>query len=87
MAEAIVTVTKKGQATIPKKMREKHGIGRKALVEDTMEGVLVKPLPSPSMERGSLRALLKGKSSKEIMGEIRSEESTKDEKILKGRAG
>src|SRR5579863_2190253 len=37
MAQAVVTVTKKGQATIPKKMRERHGIGRKALVEDTEE--------------------------------------------------
>ena len=86
MAEAIVTVTKKGQATIPKKMRERHGIGRKALVEDTEEGVLVKPLPSPSKERGSLRALFKGRSSKEIMHEIREEESTREEKIMKRRA-
>jgi bifunctional DNA-binding transcriptional regulator/antitoxin component of YhaV-PrlF toxin-antitoxin module len=80
MAEMVVTVTKKGQATIPKKMRERHRIGRKALVEDTEEGVLVKPLPSPEMERGSLRALFKGKSSKQIMDEVRREES-KTEKM------
>jgi antitoxin PrlF len=85
MAEVIVTVTKKGQATIPKKMRERHGIGRKALVEDTEMGVLVKALPTPSMERGSLRALFRGKSSREIMSEIRREESTRDERLLKGR--
>ena len=52
MAEAVVTVTKKGQATIPKSMRERHGFGRRALVEDTEEGALLEPLPSPSMERG-----------------------------------
>jgi bifunctional DNA-binding transcriptional regulator/antitoxin component of YhaV-PrlF toxin-antitoxin module len=85
MAEAIVTVTKKGQATIPKKMRERHGIGRKALMEDTEMGVLVKPLPSPAMERGSLRVLFRGRSSKEIMDEVRKEESTREEKFLKGR--
>ena len=82
MAEMVVTVTKKGQATIPKKMRERHGIGRKVLVEDTEEGVLLKPLPSPAMERGSLRALFKGKSSKAIMDEIRMEESRHERKML-----
>ena len=40
MSEAIVTVTKKGQATIPKIMRDKHKIGRKAFVIDTEQGVL-----------------------------------------------
>jgi AbrB family looped-hinge helix DNA binding protein len=85
MAEAVVTVTRKGQATIPKRMRERHGIGRKALVEDTDEGVLLKPLPSPSMERGSLRRLFKGRSSEEVMGEIRREEAARERKILKGR--
>jgi len=86
MAEVIVTVTRKGQATIPKRMRERHGIGRKALAEDTEEGVLLKPLPSPSMERGSLRSVFKGKSSKEIMQEVRKEESTREKAISTGRA-
>lgn len=83
MAEAVVSVTKKGQATIPKKMRERHRIGRKALVLDTKEGVLLKPLPSPPMERGSLRTLFKGRSSKEIMDEIRKEESNNARKNLR----
>jgi bifunctional DNA-binding transcriptional regulator/antitoxin component of YhaV-PrlF toxin-antitoxin module len=86
MAEAVVTVTKKGQATIPKKMRERHSIGRKALVEDTEEGVLLKPLPSPSMERGSLRTLFKGRRSGEIMDEVRGEESMYEEKVSRRRA-
>jgi len=86
MAEVVVTVTRKGQATIPKRMRERHGIGRKALVEDTEEGVLLKPLPSPSMERGSLRSVFEGKSSKEIMKEVRKEESTTEKGISTGRA-
>jgi len=85
MAEAVVTVTKKGKATIPKSMRERHGIGRKDLVEDTEEGVLLKSLPSPSMERGSLRSVLKGKSSKEIMDEVRRAESTREKVLSKGR--
>ena len=85
MAEAVVTVTKKGQATIPKRMRERHGIGRKALVEDTEEGVLLKPLPSPSMERGSLRSVLKGKSSKEVMEEMRKSEAAREKALSRGR--
>ena len=87
MAEAVVTVTKKGQATIPKSMRERHGIGRKALVEDTEEGVLLKPQPSPSMEKGSLRSILKGKSSREIMEEVRMAESTREKGLSRGRRG
>lgn len=74
MSQAIVTVTKKGQATIPKTMRDRHRIGRKALVVDTKEGVLVKPIPDPSMEKGSLKALFKGRSSKKIMSQVRHEE-------------
>jgi hypothetical protein len=38
MAGSVVTVIKKGQATIPKKLREKHRIGKKALAIDTEEG-------------------------------------------------
>ena len=85
MAKAVVSVTKKGQATIPKSMRERHGIGRKALVEDTEEGVLLKPLPSPSMEKGSLKSVMKGKSSKEIMEEVRKAESTREKGLSRGR--
>ena len=70
MSEAIVTVTKKGQATIPRIMRDKHKIGRKAFVIDTEQGVLLPSIPDPSMEKGSL----KGKTSRDIMNEIRQEE-------------
>lgn len=81
----VVTVTKKGQATIPKVMREKHKIGRKVLVIDTSQGVLLKPLPDPSMERGSLKREFKGKSSSEIMTEVRREESKLELRISKKR--
>ena len=78
----VVTVTKKGQPTIPKAMRERHKIGRKTLVIDTQRGVLVKAIPDPSEERGSLKGLF-GKSSKEIMSEIRAEESELEAKDSK----
>ena len=37
MEDSVSTVTEKGQATIPKALREKHGIGRKVLVVDTRQ--------------------------------------------------
>ena len=52
MSEAIVSVTKKGQATIPSKLRKKHGIGRKVLVVDTDAGVLLEARPRPSSREG-----------------------------------
>jgi bifunctional DNA-binding transcriptional regulator/antitoxin component of YhaV-PrlF toxin-antitoxin module len=43
--EEVVTVTKKGQATIPKSMRVKHRIGRKVLAVDVEQGVMLMSLP------------------------------------------
>lgn len=37
----IVSITKKGQATLPIKMRRKHGLKRKVLVIDTKDGLLM----------------------------------------------
>ena len=71
MAEAIVTVTKKGQATIPVHLRKKHKIGRRVLVVDTEAGVLMKPLPDPLMDRGSLRKLFDGMNSRDLIDEAR----------------
>jgi AbrB family looped-hinge helix DNA binding protein len=77
--ETIVTVTKKGQATIPKALRKKHRIGKKVLVIDTGEGVLIKPVQDPAMEKGSLKALFEGRTSRELVKEARLEEETKEE--------
>lgn len=87
MVATIVTVTKKGQATIPKKLRKKHRIGRKAIAVDTKEGVLLKPVPDPAEERGSLKELFRGKTSRELVEEARLEETRKERKLLKGGRG
>jgi len=71
MTEAIVTVTKKGQATIPIHLRRKHKIGRKVLVIDTEAGVLLKPVPDPLKEKGSLRKLFEDRSSRDLIDEAR----------------
>lgn len=82
----IVSVTKKGQATIPKRLRKKYGIKRKALVEEAERGIILKPLPSPDEDFGSLKSIFKGKSSRELLQEARKEESDKEKELVK-RAG
>lgn len=77
----MVTVTKKGQATIPKNLREKHKIGKKAFVIDTEAGVLFKPISDPLVEKGSLKTLFKGKTSKQLIKEARSEELKKEKRL------
>jgi AbrB family looped-hinge helix DNA binding protein len=81
----IVTVTSKGQATIPKEMREKHGVGKKVLVVDVEEGILLKPAPTPSKEQGSLKALFGKKSARQILAESRAEDRRREKELLERR--
>lgn len=81
MNRRIITITKKGQATIPLDLRKKLGFGTKALVEEAIGGVLFRPLPSVEDERGSLRNLYPGKSAREVLEEARAED-VRREKLL-----
>lgn len=81
--ENVVTVTKKGQATIPKKLRDKYGIKKKVLVMGTSEGVLLKPVPDPSDEKGSLQKLFRGKSARMLIEESREQEKNREKRFLK----
>ncbi|MBI2126251.1 MAG: AbrB/MazE/SpoVT family DNA-binding domain-containing protein [Thaumarchaeota archaeon] len=81
--ESIVTVTKKGQATIPKKLREKHKILKRVIVIDTDEGVLIKPVPDPMAEVGSLKELFRGKTSRQLIEEARVEEIRREGNLLR----
>ena len=78
----IVSVTSKGQATIPKDLREKFGVGDKVLVLETEEGILFKPLPRPEDDFGSLRHLFQGKTAKEILEEAREYERKRERKHM-----
>jgi AbrB family looped-hinge helix DNA binding protein len=82
MIDSVVTVTKKGQATIPKELRDKHKIGKKALAVDTEEGVLLRPVPDPLAEKGSLKELFRGKTSRQLIMESRSEEVKREKRLL-----
>ncbi|MEM2921750.1 MAG: AbrB/MazE/SpoVT family DNA-binding domain-containing protein [Candidatus Bathyarchaeia archaeon] len=79
----IVSVTKKGQATIPKSLREKYGIKSKVLVEEDEKGILLKPLPSPTEDFGSLKTIFKGKTSRELLQEARKEEFDREKELVK----
>lgn len=78
----IVSVTKKGQATIPKDLREKLGVTDKVLVVETKEGILFKPLPTPKDDFGSLRELFKGKTARQILSDARAEDRNREKKLL-----
>jgi len=80
----VVSVTKKGQATIPKDLREKFGVGDKVLVVETDEGILFKPLPRPEDEFGSLREFFEGKTAREILDEARAQERIREKRLLEG---
>ena len=70
----VIRVTKKGQVTIPKALREKYQIKDKVMIEEGERGIIIKPLLSPKDEFGSLKGMLNGKTSKELIDEARAYE-------------
>jgi bifunctional DNA-binding transcriptional regulator/antitoxin component of YhaV-PrlF toxin-antitoxin module len=83
MTGTIVTVTSKGQATLPKSLREKHKIGKKVYVVDTGQGILFKPIADLMTEKGSLRTLFKGKTSRQLINEARSVEAKNENRLYR----
>jgi AbrB family looped-hinge helix DNA binding protein len=80
----VVSVTKKGQATIPKKLREKYNIKTKVLlVEEVGKGILLKSLPSPAEEFGSLKDLYPRKTAHEVLDDCRKEDYEREKRLLK----
>jgi antitoxin PrlF len=79
----VVSVTKKGQATIPKRLRKKYGIKDKVLIEESEKGIILKPLPSPNEDFGSLKAAFKERTARELIQEARTEELEIDKERLK----
>lgn len=79
----VVSVTKKGQATIPKRLRKKYGIKDKIMFEESEKGIIIKPVPTPSEEFGSLKGAFKGKTARELLDEARKEEFAQDQERIK----
>ena len=84
MESEVVKITKKGQATIPKYLREKFGFKDRAIVVESGEGILLKPFPDISEEKGSLREIFKGMTAKEVIEKAR-ESDIRKEKVLELR--
>jgi AbrB family looped-hinge helix DNA binding protein len=81
----IVSVTKKGQATIPKYLRERFEIRDKVLVVETEEGILFKPLPRPEDEYGTLKELFPRKTAREVLEEARERDRVREEELSRGK--
>ncbi len=68
----VVSVSGKGQVTIPQRLREKYGIRGKVVMEEGECGIVLRRLPLPSDDLGSLRAVFKVKTARELVEEARS---------------
>ncbi len=79
----VVSVTKKGQATIPKRLRTKYGIKDRVIFEESECGLVVKAVPTPEELFGSFKAFAKGKTARKLLDEARREEVNKDKELMK----
>ncbi|MHB8568344.1 MAG: AbrB/MazE/SpoVT family DNA-binding domain-containing protein [Nitrososphaerales archaeon] len=70
-----VVVTRKGQTTIPAKLRAKYKIrrGTKLRVEDTEDGILLKPKPSLYDAAGSASKEASVAKMKRLLDKLRDE--------------
>jgi antitoxin PrlF len=78
----VVSVTQKGQATIPKTLRDKFKVKGKVLVIETSEGILLKPLPCPEDDFGSLKQQFKGETARKVLDEARSKDELREKRLL-----
>jgi AbrB family looped-hinge helix DNA binding protein len=79
----VVCVTKKGQATIPKRFRTKYHIKDKVVFEENECGLVLKPVPTPDDLFGSFKEFAKGKTAQQLLEEARREELAKDSALMK----
>ena len=79
----VISVTKKGQATIPKRLRKKYGIKDRVIFEENEEGIIIKAPPSPEDDYGSLKGAFGEKTAREILEESRKEEYAQEQERIK----
>jgi len=83
--ERIVTVTEKGQATIPKSLREKHGIsapGRVKFVESDDGEIVVRPVGTMREFRGLERSDDESRSATEMLREERERDERESDELV-----
>lgn len=83
--ERVVTVTEKGQATIPKRLREKHGIsapGRVKFVETESGEIVVRPVGSMREFRGLERTGDEDRPATEALRESRHRDKRDSREVV-----
>lgn len=88
--ERIVTVTEKGQATIPKSLREKHGIsapGRVKFVESEDGEIVVRPVGTMREFRGLERSDDEERSATAALREERERDERESDELVERLAG
>jgi len=84
--ERIVSVTEKGQATIPKRLREKHGIpapGRVKFVENDDGEIVVRPVGSMREFRGLERESDEKRPATALLREERERDKQRTDELVK----
>lgn len=88
--ERIVSVTEKGQATIPKHLREKHGIpapGRVKFVENDDGEIVVRPVGSMREFRGLERESDEKRPATAILREERERDKQRVDELVERFSG
>ncbi|UHQ96248.1 AbrB/MazE/SpoVT family DNA-binding domain-containing protein [Natrinema halophilum] len=83
--ERVVSVTEKGQATIPKQLREKHGIpapGRVKFVENEDGEIVVRPVGSMREFRGLERDGDDERPATAVLREERERDKQRDDDVV-----
>lgn len=83
--ERIVSVTEKGQATIPKGLREKHGIpapGRVKFVENADGEIVVRPVGSMREFRGLEREVDEERPATAVLREERDRDKQRSDDLV-----
>lgn len=81
----VVSVTEKGQATIPKRLREKHGIsapGRVKFVESEAGEIVVRPVGSMREFRGLERDGDDDRPATELLRDVRERDRERTEALV-----
>ncbi len=71
-----VLVTRKGQVTVPIALRRKYGIeeGMKMIIEDSSQGIILKPVPKIEDIVGADARKFKLEKAFEMLDKMRSED-------------
>ena len=83
MNQKVVRVSQKGQATIPKRLREKFGIETpgKVFVYEEQDRIIIEPVPSPNELHGIHAGEHKRGEVLERVREIRKREARRAERL------